>query len=250
MIRRQSIAKLTLIVLVPAALLLAAEPAKLPRLKAPSEVVATFSIVACDLEKQEWGVAVQSKVLAVGSVVPYAKVKVGAIASQADCNTTYGPRGLEMLAGGMSAQEVVDKLTKADLNAGQRQLAIVDSQGRVATFTGDRCHSWCGSVKGTNYSCQGNILAGENVVKDMAAAFEQTEGLLADRLMAALIAGQKAGGDTRGEQSAGLLVVKENRGWGGLDDRWIDLRVDDHPHPITELKRVLDKKFKRSVEVE
>jgi len=214
------------------------------------EIVATFSIVACDLENQEWGVAVQSRVLAVGSVVPFAKVKVGAIATQAQCNTTYGPRGLEMLASGMSAEEVVAKLTLEDPGAPSRQLAIVDGQGRVAHFTGPECLAWCGAVKGVGYSCQGNILAGEKVVKDMASAFETTEGLLADRLMAALEAGQLAGGDTRGEQSAAILVVKEGRGWGGFSDRWIDLRVDDHKKPIAELRRVLDVKLRRAPKTE
>ncbi len=212
----------------------------------PREIVATFSIVACDLERQEWGVAVQSRVLAVGSVVPYAKVGIGAVATQADCNTTFGPRGLEMLAAGLSAEEAVNKLISVDEDAAHRQLAIVDREGRVANYTGKGCLPWCGAKTGKNYSCQGNILAGENVVNDMAAAFEKTEGLLADRMMAALIAGQAAGGDVRGQQSAGILVVKENRGWGGLSDRWIDLRVDDHPQPITELQRVLNKKLKRA----
>jgi uncharacterized Ntn-hydrolase superfamily protein len=207
--------------------------------------VATFSIVAADLERQEWGVAVQSRVLAVGSIVPFAEAEVGAIATQSYANTTYGPRGLKMLAEGKSAEEVVKALIDEDPRREVRQLAIVDRQGRIANFTGKECLEWAGAVSGKNYSCQGNILAGESVVQEMAKAFEASEGSLAERLVAALAAGQAAGGDKRGQQSAGLLVVKKGRGYGGFGDRMIDLRVDDHEKPIDELQRLLDLRLGR-----
>ena len=202
-------------------------------------LVATFSIVACDLETGEWGVAVQSRVLAVGSLVPFARAGVGAIATQAYCNTTYGPRGLAMLEEGKSAEEVLAALIADDEDREQRQLAVVDAQGRVANHTGSECFAFAGAKAGTHFSCQGNILAGEEVVDAMARAFETAEGDLAAKLLVALAAGQEAGGDKRGQQSAALLVVQQDAGYGGFDDRKYDLRVDDHEMPIDELKRLL-----------
>lgn len=200
---------------------------------------ATFSIVACDRKAGEWGVAVESKFLAVGPVVPWAAANVGAIATQAFANTSYGPRGLELLRSGLSAEEVVRKLTEEDEEPEHRQLGVVDAQGRAAAFTGKECYEWAGHLVGKGYTCQGNILAGERVIQSMAEAFESTNGPLADRLIAALRAGQAAGGDRRGQQSAALLVVKEKGGYGGFTDRLVDLRVDDHPQPIEELARLL-----------
>ena len=200
---------------------------------------ATFSIVAYDPEAGEWGVAVESKFLAVGPVVPWAAANVGAIATQAFANTSYGPRGLELLRSGLSAEEVVKKLTEEDEEREHRQLGVVDAQGRAAAFTGKECYEWAGHLVGDGYACQGNILASQRVVEAMAEAFEKTEGSLADRLLEALRAGQAAGGDRRGQQSAALLVVKERGGYGGFTDRLVDLRVDDHPQPIEELARLL-----------
>jgi uncharacterized Ntn-hydrolase superfamily protein len=203
-------------------------------------VVATFSIVAYDPDTQELGIAVQSRFIAVGSVVPWAKAGVGAVATQAYANTTYGPRALELLAKGETPEGVISKITEEDKQAAIRQVGIVSAKGASATFTGDRCNAWAGGVKGENFCCQGNILAGEDVVKNMAKSFQESKGDLADRLLAALQAGQDAGGDTRGMQSAALLVVREGWGYGGFNDRYRDLRVDDHAEPIKELKRVLD----------
>jgi uncharacterized Ntn-hydrolase superfamily protein len=199
----------------------------------------TFSIVARDLPAGELGVAVQSKFLAVGAVVPWAKAGIGAIATQSWANTSYGPRGLELLANGLSAQEVVARLIDEDEGRASRQLGIVGVEGQPATFTGDQCYSWAGGHTGNHYTCQGNILVGEETVLAMARTFEQTAGHLCDRLVAALAAGQVAGGDSRGQQSAALLVVRHGGGYGGFNDRFIDLRVDDHPQPIDELQRIL-----------
>ncbi|BDG60667.1 DUF1028 domain-containing protein [Caldinitratiruptor microaerophilus] len=201
--------------------------------------VATFSIVARDPVAGEWGVAVQSRFLAVGAVVPWARAGVGAIATQSFANTTYGPKGLELLAGGLSAQEVLDRLVAEDPDRDLRQVGIVDAQGRAASFTGAKCMPWAGSVTGDGFACQGNILAGPRVVEAMAETFLSTAGPLSVRLLEALKAGQREGGDTRGKQSAALLVVKEKGGYGGFNDRLIDLRVDDHPDPFAELERLL-----------
>jgi uncharacterized Ntn-hydrolase superfamily protein len=199
--------------------------------------VATFSIVAFDPEQQEWGIAVQSRFLGVGAVVPWAKAGVGAIATQAFANTGYGPAGLELLAVGKTAQETVDQLTGGDERKARRQVGIVDKDGNAATFTGEDCNAWAGGRKGKNWCVQGNILAGEEVVDAMAKAFEEAKGDLGDRLIAALQAGQAAGGDSRGMQSAALLIVKERGGYGG-NDRYRDVRVDDHERPIDELERI------------
>jgi len=199
----------------------------------------TFSIVARDPEAGELGVAVQSKFLAVGAVVPWAQAGVGAIATQAWANTTYGPGGLDLLASGLSAKETIARLTGADDGSASRQVGVVAMHGEPATFTGDECFPWAGGHVGEHYTCQGNILVGEETVLSMARTFEQTAGHLCDRLMAALAAGQAAGGDSRGQESAALLVVRERGGYGGFNDRFIDLRVDDHPQPIEELQRIL-----------
>ena len=199
----------------------------------------TFSIVAFDFENGDLGVAVQSKFPAVGAVVPWEKARVGAIATQAWCNTAYGPSGLKMLEANLSAQETLRKLLADDTNTQVRQFAIVDAKGQVAAHTGTECFEWAGHITGKGYSCQGNILAGARVVESMARAYEETSGDLIDKLIQALSAGQAAGGDRRGQQSAALLVVREKGGYEGFNDRYVDLRVDDHPTPIEELKRIL-----------
>ena len=201
-------------------------------------VVATFSIVAYDPETNDLGVAVQSRFLAVGAVVPWAKAGVGAIATQAYSNTSYGPNGLKLLESGLSVQETLDKLVQADDGRAHRQVGIIDAKGNAVAYTGAKTNAWAGHHVGKNYSVQGNILAGEEVVLAMGKAFEKTDGTLAEKLIAALEAGQAAGGDKRGQQSAALLVVRKNGGFGGFNDRYIDLRVDDHTKPIQELKRI------------
>jgi uncharacterized Ntn-hydrolase superfamily protein len=202
--------------------------------------VATFSIVGFDPQAGDLGVAVQSKFLAVGAVVPFARAGVGAVATQSWANTSYGPRGLDLLAAGKSPEEAVTALTGADDRPEQRQVGIVDAQGRSASFTGPNCFPWAGGMTGPNFAAQGNILVGEDTVRALAETFQQAQGSLAHRLVQALAAGQRAGGDSRGQQSAALLVVREAGGYGGFNDRMIDLRVDEHPQPITELARLLD----------
>jgi uncharacterized Ntn-hydrolase superfamily protein len=202
-------------------------------------VVATYSIVACDLEAGHWGVATQSKFLAVGSVVPWAEPGVGAIATQSYANPSYGPDGLRLLREGLSAEETVARLTRADEGREQRQLGVVDGQGRAATFTGPGCHDWAGGRTGHCYAAQGNILVSGATVDGLAEIFEATaSGALAERLIDCLAAAQAAGGDRRGRQSAALLVVERNGGYAGLSDTLVDLRVDDHPDPIEELRRL------------
>jgi uncharacterized Ntn-hydrolase superfamily protein len=203
--------------------------------------VATFSIVAFDPETGDLGVAVESRFFAVGAVVPWAKAGVGAIATQSLANTTFGPKGLQLLESGIPAQEALDRLLKEDRQPEQRQVGMVDARGGAATWTGEKCNPWAGGRKKKNYTVQGNILAGPQVVEALASGFEASSGLpLADRLVKALAAGQAAGGDSRGQQSAALLVVREKGGYAGYNDRYIDLRVDDHPHPIDELARLLE----------
>ena len=204
------------------------------------QIVATFSIVAFDPETDSLGVAVQSKFLAVGSVVPWARAGVGGVATQAMANYNYGPRGLELMSKGNSAEQTVQALTSADEDREHRQLGIVDARGRASTFTGSECFDWAGGVTGEHYAAQGNILVGKETVEAMASTYEQTGGDLAARLLEALDAGQGAGGDLRGKQSAALLVVREGGGYGGDNDRVVDLRVDDHPDPIKELIRIRD----------
>jgi uncharacterized Ntn-hydrolase superfamily protein len=206
---------------------------------ARSPLVATYSIAACDLAAGQWGVATQSKFLAVGSVVPWAEPHVGAIATQSYANPSYGPDGLRLLREGLSAEEAVARLTEADDGRDQRQLGVVDSQGRSATFTGAGCHDWAGGRTGPCYAAQGNILVSAGTVDALADTFEASaDRSLAERLVDCLAAAQAAGGDRRGQQSAALLVVERNGGYGGLADALVDLRVDDHPHPIEELQRL------------
>ncbi len=199
----------------------------------------TFSIVAWDQEEREWGVAVASKFLAAGSVVSWARAGVGAIATQAYANVTYGPRGLDLLAA-KTADEVVAELTGSDPESTQRQLGVVDRNGRAAAFTGGECFDWAGSKIGDGYTCQGNILTGPEVVENMAAAFESTSGDLTARLLMAMSAGDAVGGDRRGKQSAAMLITREGGGYLGGTDVALDLRVDDHPEPVAELGRVIE----------
>jgi uncharacterized Ntn-hydrolase superfamily protein len=199
----------------------------------------TYSLVACDLEAREWGVAVQSKFLAVGAGVPAAEPEVGAVATQAYANMRYGPDGLALLREGLPAEEVVARLTAADEGRDHRQLGVVDAAGRGATYTGSACMDWAGGVVGDGYAAQGNILVSEDTVTALARTFEQTAGRrLAVRLLDALAAAQAAGGDRRGQQSAALLVVRKDGGYLGTSDAVADLRVDDHPAPIEELQRI------------
>ncbi|MFX0107794.1 MAG: DUF1028 domain-containing protein [Candidatus Hodarchaeota archaeon] len=198
----------------------------------------TFSVVATDPENGDLGIIVQSKFPAVGAVVPWAKAEVGAVASQAWANSSYGPRGLELMSKGKSAHKTLELLLKDDKKAEHRQVGIVDAKGHAAAHTGSECMDWAGHVLGDGYACQGNILTGEDVVKSMSEAFEKTEGDLLDKLFSALESGQAAGGDRRGMQSAAVLVVREGGGYEGGNDRYVDVRVDDHPRPIEELKRI------------
>ena len=202
-------------------------------------LIATYSICACDLETGQWGVATQSKFLAVGSVVPWAAPHVGAIATQAYANPGYGPAGLDLLRAGASADEVVEQLTEADDDRAQRQLGVVDAVGRGATYTGSECLDWAGGRAGDGYAAQGNILVSAETVDAMVDAFAATPGRpLAERLIDCLAAAQAAGGDRRGQQSAALLVVERNGGYAGLSDVLVDLRTDDHERPVTELRRL------------
>ncbi|HKS77724.1 MAG TPA: DUF1028 domain-containing protein [Gaiellaceae bacterium] len=204
-------------------------------------LVATYSIVGCDLEARQWGVAVQSKFLAVGSVVPWAEAEVGAVATQAYANPSYGPNGLTLLREGLSASEVVERLTAADDGRDDRQLGVIDAQGGSASWTGPGCNDWAGGRTGSCYAAQGNILVGEETVAALAETFEQSQDRpLAERLLEALAAAQAAGGDSRGQQSAALLVVERNGGYAGLSDVLVDVRVDDHDRPIEELRRIYE----------
>ena len=198
----------------------------------------TFSIVAFDPENGDLGIAVQSKFPNVGVVIPFAQAGIGAIATQSYCNTSFGPRGLALLQQGVGPQDVVDELIAGDEDRESRQLAVINAQGQSAAYTGAQCFDWCGSLAGDNFSAQGNCLAGEAVVDDMAQSIRSPEGPLAERLLDALGAGQAAGGDRRGQQSAALLVVRKGGGYGGHDDRYVDISVYDHPTPIEELYRL------------
>jgi uncharacterized Ntn-hydrolase superfamily protein len=199
----------------------------------------TFSIVARDPATGDLGVAVASKFLAVGAVVPWAHAGVGAIATQALANVTYGPDGLRALEAGGSAERVLAALTEADDGRADRQAGIVDAAGRSATYTGSGCLTWAGGRTADGVAVQGNILTGPEVVDSVLGTFLASNGAFPDRLVDALLAGDRAGGDARGRQSAALLIVREAAGYGGADDRWLDLRVDDHPDPLPELRRVL-----------
>jgi uncharacterized Ntn-hydrolase superfamily protein len=203
--------------------------------------IATFSIVAYDPGRKEWGVAVQSKFLAAGAVVPWARAGAGAVATQSYANLLYGEDGLNMMASGKSAADTLDALTTKDENKGQRQAGMVDANGKAAAFTGDDCYDWAGHIVGEGFACQGNILI-PGTVEAMAKRYEEartSEGELADWLVETLAAGQAAGGDSRGRQSASVLVVREGGGYGGNNDCYLDLRVDDHPTPIKELSRIV-----------
>jgi uncharacterized Ntn-hydrolase superfamily protein len=200
----------------------------------------TFSIVACDLSEKAWGVAVASKFPAVGAVVPWAQAGAGAVATQSFANTSFGPRGLEFLASGLSAEDTLSRLLADDSQREHRQVGIVDSRGGAATFTGQDCFAWAGGLIGNGYAIQGNILASDKVVPAIQEAFLETKGEFPERLYAALLAGDQAGGDRRGRQSAAIYVVKPQGGYGGYIDRWIDYRVDDHPDPVQRLGELLE----------
>jgi len=198
----------------------------------------TFSIVATDRDRRDWGIAVASKFPCVGAVVPWARAGAGAVATQSWANTSFGPEGLALMAQGVAAPEALGRLLAADEGREDRQAGFVDVTGGAATFTGSKCMEWAGGTTGDGFAAQGNILAGEAVVEEMARAFAGTGGDLCDRLLAALVAGDAAGGDRRGRQSAALLVVREGGGYEGRNDRYIDLRIDDHTDPIGELLRI------------
>jgi uncharacterized Ntn-hydrolase superfamily protein len=203
-----------------------------------ARTIATYSIAACDLEAGQWGVATQSKFLAVGSVVPWAEPRVGAIATQAYANPRYGSEGLGLLREGLSAEEVVQRLTAADEGRDQRQLGVVDREGRSASFTGAECLDWAGGRTGPCYAAQGNILVSAATVDAIAETFESSTGTLAERLLDCLDSAQAAGGDRRGQQSAALLVVEQDGGYAKLSDTIVELRVEDHELPLTELRRL------------
>ena len=203
-----------------------------------ARTIATYSIAACDLDTGQWGVATQSKFLAVGSVVPWAEPRVGAIATQAYANPRYGSEGLGLLREGLSAEEVVQRLTAADEGRDQRQLGIVDREGRSASFTGAECLDWAGGRTGPCYAAQGNILVSAATVDAIAETFESSTDTLAERLLDCLDAAQAAGGDRRGQQSAALLVVEQDGGYAKLSDTIVELRVEDHELPLTELRRL------------
>jgi uncharacterized Ntn-hydrolase superfamily protein len=200
----------------------------------------TFSLVACDEDRRFWGTVVSTKPTCVGAVVPWAEWRSGAIATQANTNYFYGPRGLALLRSGTSAADVVRRLTRADPKREQRQLGVVDARGNSAAWTGAKCQEWAGHITGDGFTCQGNLLANDRVVPAMVRAFERARGPLELRLYGALVAGAKAGGDRRGMESAALLVVHRERWYDpAWSDRWIDLRVDRHPRPVLELGRLL-----------
>ncbi|MBI5666643.1 MAG: DUF1028 domain-containing protein [Chloroflexi bacterium] len=199
----------------------------------------TFSIVAYDPAEPAWGVAVASKFLAVGAVVPWARAGAGAVATQSYARVSFGPDGLALMEQGRSAADTLQTLLAADPEREQRQVGLVDANGGAAAHTGSACHEWAGHRVGEGFTCQGNILAGARVVEAMAEVYQAASGQLAERLLAALLAGDDAGGDRRGKQSAAVLVARPNGGYGGDNDRYLDLRVDDHPDPVPELRRLV-----------
>jgi uncharacterized Ntn-hydrolase superfamily protein len=210
--------------------------------KNPEQLIHTFSIVAYDPQRQEWGVAVQSKFLAAAAVVSWARANAGAVATQSYANVSYGLRGLDLMEDGLSADDTIKKLIKDDQDRNLRQIGIVDRNGKAAAFTGEKCHDWAGHQVGDGYACQGNILV-PGTIEAMAARYEKVregEGELADWLVLALEAGQEAGGDKRGRQAAGVVVVRDKGGYGGDNDRYLDLRVDDHPYPILKLRQLVE----------
>jgi len=200
----------------------------------------TFSIVACDLEETAWGVAVASKFPAVGAVVPWVQAEAGAVATQSFANTSYGPRGLALMGTGFSAQETLERLLEDDPDKELRQVGLVDAKGGSATFSGGSCFAWAGGLSGKGYAIQGNILANDRVIPAMEEGFLYTSGNLPTRLHAALLAGDRAGGDKRGRQSAAIYVAKPKAGYGGFVDRWLDYRVDDHEDPVPRLGELLE----------
>lgn len=210
--------------------------------KIPYKLIHTFSIAAYDPKREEWGVAVQSKFLAAAAVVSWARANAGAVATQSYANVSYGFRGLDLMEEGLPAEEVINKLIKDDGDRDLRQVGLVDKNGTAAAFTGEKCHTWSGHHVGDGYTCQGNILI-PGTIEAMAAKYEEVRGLegeLADWLVLALEAGQEAGGDKRGRQAAGVIVVRDKGGYGGDNDRYLDLRVDDHPYPILKLKQLVE----------
>ena len=224
------------------ALIAAATVSQRPALSQPElhrDIIATFSIVAFDPATGDLGVAVTSKFPAVGNGVPWAKAGVGAVATQAAANLSFGEDGLALMAGGASASAALAKVLAADAQREERQVGMVDAKGGAATHTGKNCFPWAGGRTGKGYAVQGNILVSAATVDAMARAFEGSTGELPDRLVTALEAGQAAGGDKRGRESAALLVVRKGAGYGGKGDRWVDLRVDDNPDPVVELRRLL-----------
>lgn len=203
-------------------------------------IVNTFSIAALDPKNGDLGVAVASKYLAVGAVVPYARSGIGAVATQSAANVSYGPKGLELMAKGQCPESTIQALTEEDEMRETRQTGMVDAKGRSFSFTGKDAHDWKGHHYEENFACQGNLLAGENVISDMIEGFKTSKGELSERLMASLVAGDKAGGDQRGRQSAAILVVRKKGGPGGLNDKYLDLRVDEHDDAPNELTRIFN----------
>ena len=199
----------------------------------------TFSIVAYDPAEESWGVGVASKFLGVGGVVNWAQAGAGAVATQAFCRVSFGPDGLAMMAKGKSARETLDALLANDPKREHRQVGVIDRNGGTAAHSGRECYDWAGHIVGEGFSCQGNILAGQQVVTAMAEAYKAASGELADRLVAALLAGDDAGGDRRGKQGAGVVVVKVNGGYGGDNDRYLDARIDDDPEPVKRLQKLV-----------
>ena len=201
----------------------------------------TFSIVAHDPSLNAWGIAVASKFLAVGAVVPWARANAGAVATQSYANTSFGPRGLDLMEAGYSASETLEKLLENDPQPDLRQVGLVDAKGNAVTYTGNSCYSWAGGITGPKFAAQGNLLAGEQVVQAMASVYTQNQQIdFIQRLYQALLAGDRAGGDRRGRQSAAILIVKSQGGYGGHNDRWVDYRIDDSPDPFTELGELLE----------
>jgi uncharacterized Ntn-hydrolase superfamily protein len=203
-------------------------------------LITTFSIVAADLASGDLGIAVASKFLACGAIVPWASAGAGAVATQNFANTAFGPDGIKMMRNGLSARDALVGLLADDADRELRQVGLVDARGGAAAHTGSGCHGWAGHRLGDGFTCQGNILVGQDTIDAMAAAFSASKGELSSRLVTALAAGEKAGGDKRGKQASALYVVRPKSGYGGMNDVLVDLRVDDHPEPVKELRRLLD----------